>query len=283
MNTYYGFDASQYNGAFTVGELNSSGKSFWYFKGGGGDGSSGCYEDLDFTANMIAAQASTLKYGVYWFAGNTVSTVEADWAYNNLWSGLTVGAVPILDLERGSNGLPSVQWAVDFLNQSKNHLGFYPMIYMNQNTENSYDWSPVVAMGVGLIIADYAVSPEGNVKLAHWPFYFGQQYSSSGNVSGHTPLDLDAIFCNDINDWNKYGKQAITAVATPPSVPSTPTPVTPPVEKPLPQLDNNVPKPVTPPQTVTPPTPIVVVTPSQSTFEKFWKWLINFLKKANKL
>lgn len=219
----YGFDTSRWQGAITADILNQAekaGKKFWYFKGTGGD--NGLYVDGQFSNSLVLGRATTLRRGVFHFSGLTDAATEANYAYNNAWNQLQTGEVAILDVD--TNTQADVPWTSEFLNTVIPLLGFTPVLYMNQNTENSLDWAPIVRMNVGLIIANYSIPPTGKVPLKYWPFYLGQQYSNSGTIGPLNPVDLDAIFVSDISVWDKYGKPA----------PATPAPGPAPTPQPAP-------------------------------------------------
>lgn len=269
INTYYGADVSTYQGVIDWDQAAPTKDFFWY-KGGGGDGvDQPHYIDNEAANNLAQLQAHGKPHGCYWFAGNTDPIDEANYACANIWGNMNTGAWAILDVERGTNGLPSTDWVKLFLDTASATLGYRPVVYMNQNTENSYDWSVVVNANYGLIIADYAVPPSGNVGLKHWPFYVAQQYSSLGAIAGIAGnVDLDAAFLTDFSDYHKYGRPepVVSPVLPTPPAP-TPTPVdsttiTQPVENP----DESVVVPVTvipavPTPPPVPPTPPVVIPP----------------------
>lgn len=255
METDYGLDTSRYQGQITLADVDAAiadGKKFWYFKGSGGD--DGLYVDSQFQNTFDLLRKAPLKLGVYHFAGLTDPIAEANYAVDNCWSGLETGELAILDVDTANPADPA--WAKQFLDTATPRLGFKPVIYMNQNTENSYDWSPMVNENYGLIIANYAVAPDGNVGLKHWPFYFGQQYSSTGTVGSLHPVDLDAIFVTSIADWDKYGKPAPVAS---PVIPTPPVPVD------NPDGSTTIPVIVKPPAPVEPPIEPSVPTPAPGT------------------
>lgn len=225
FQTFYGADVSQWQEDIDWSQAAPTKDFFWY-KGGGGD--DGLYVDSKASENLAGIIAANKPHGSYWFAGNTDPVNEAQFACNNVWIDLAIGAWAILDIERGSNGLPSPDWTKLFLDTATAILGFRPVVYMNQNTENSNDWSPVVNANYGLIIADYAVPPSGSVGLQHWPFYVAQQYTSTGSIAGISGnVDLDAAFLASMDDYDKYGRPTpITSPVLPPTpVITTPLPV----------------------------------------------------------
>lgn len=264
VQTLYGLDTSTWQGTITQADVDAAkqaGKSFWYFKGTGGD--DGTYTDTQFQNTLNILRPSGLKLGVYHFAGMTDPATEANYALENAWKKLLPGEMPILDVDRAFPADPT--WTAAFCTVADAALGIPVVLYMNQNTENSYDWKGAGLTNRGLIIADYAVSPDGNVALKNWPFYFGQQYSSTGTVGALNPVDLDAIFVEDISVWDKYAIPEPAPVPVPaPSEVVTPTPVPqpttgtaidvvvkPPTPKPTPQPAPVVSAPVTQPVPVT--------------------------------
>lgn len=283
--TDYGLDTSRWQGEITQADIDaaiSDGKKFWYFKGSGGD--DGLYVDRQFQNTLNMLRNSTLKRGVYHFAGMQDAVTEANYAVDNVWNLLQPGELAILDIDTYNVNDPV--WAKAFLDTATPRLGFKPLLYMNQNTENTLDWSQVAAGDYGLIIADYAVSPAGTVALKHWPFYFAQQYSSTGSVGDLHPVDLDAIFVNNIDVWDKYGKpQPVVPVVTPEPVPVVePIPVDPvPASSVQPTpgtaidviVKPVVPKPVV---AVTTPAPVVVTTPTVPLKAHMWDVAIRTAK-----
>lgn len=284
MQTDYGIDTSRWQGTITqaiVDEVLAAGKKFWYFKGSGDD--DGLYTDSQFVNTLNLLRNNPIKRGVYHFSGMQDAATEAVYAVDHVWNQLQPGEVAILDID--TYGVNDPIWAAAFLAVATPRLGFKPVLYMNQNTENSLDWSSIVAQDYGLIVADYAVSPDGNVGLKHWPFYLGQQYSSTGTIGSLSPVDLDAIFVTDINVWDKYGKpEPVTppeptppvAPATPDTSPVNPVVATPPVAEPVPT--SPLPTTVITPPVVQPveitkvTTPIVVSQPNKDVAKttNFW-------------
>jgi lysozyme len=223
FQTFYGIDTSQWQGDITQADVDAvkqAGKSFWYFKGSGGD--DGNYVDTKFQSTLNIVRPSGLKLGVYHFAGMTDPVAEANFALDNCWKKLLPGEMPILDVDRAFPADPS--WTKSFCEVADAALGIPVVLYMNQETENNYDWKGLGLTDRGLIVADYAVSPDGNVALKNWPFYLGQQYSSTGSVGALSPVDLDAIFVTDLSVWDKYAiPEPAPVVVAPPTTVVKPT------------------------------------------------------------
>lgn len=259
MDTEYGLDTSRWQGQITQADVDAAAadnKKFWYFKGSGGD--DGLYVDSQFQNTLTLLRNNGWHKGVYHFSGlGSNPQEEADYAVDNVWGQLITGEVAILDID--TFGVNDAVWAQAFLDVATERLGFKPVLYMNQDTENNDDWSQIVAEDYGLIVANYSVPPSGDVALRHWPFYLGQQYSSTGSVGNMSPLDLDAIFVDDISAWDRYGKPAPAPEAPP--TPGTPeaaiTNANPDQSSPLTPVPDAPPGPIAPPSpeapTQTPP------------------------------
>jgi len=111
-----------------------------------------------------------------------------------------------------------------------NAIGVWPLIYMNLNTLNSFDWTTVLN-NCGLWIADWNNDPSGTVNTTHT--YVMQQYSDGPNY------DHDSWF-GTVDEFKAYGYHAQPAQTQP--APQAPAPVP-------------VPEPAPTPPVVTPPTP----------------------------
>jgi GH25 family lysozyme M1 (1,4-beta-N-acetylmuramidase) len=252
VNTYYGLDTSRWNGKITQPDINAAkaaGKVFWYLKGSGGD--DGLYVDSEFANTLALLRTTNFKRGVYHFAGlGSNPQSEARFVVSKVWGKLNPKEVAILDID--TFGPSDPVWAQEFLTVATSLLGFKPLLYMNQATENNANWSTIVKSGYGLIIANYAVSPAGTVHLEHWPFYFGQQYSSNGTVGSLHPVDLDAIFATSLDAWDRYAKPSPVTVPAP-----TPAPKVSPISPPAPKA-NPTPQPT--PVPAPSPTPVPPIT-----------------------
>ena len=153
------------------------------------------------------------KIGIYHFANNSDNTAEeeANWFIENT-KGYIGKAIPVLDWE--DNVTDNISWALKWLQMVEKAYGCKPLIYMNQSTENRYDWSPVVKENYGLWIAkyrdyekdyNYDMSKAGNKpNIKNWPFYAIWQWTSSGRLDGYDGnLDLDEFY-GDEKDWDAY-------------------------------------------------------------------------------
>lgn len=170
--------------------------------------------------------------GVYHFAHTENSAIsEANYFINHTRGYIGKGIVPILDWE--PNAPWNTSWALTWLQTVETAWGTKPIIYTNQYTENSYDWSAVVAGNYGLWIAAYTLGytpiygfnpPSTQPTLHHWPFAVAWQYTSTGHVNGWTgEVDLSVVY-GDLNTWYAYAdSRPVAPKPTPqPTTPNTP-------------------------------------------------------------
>lgn len=164
--------------------------------------------------DRVVQQALTAGQGVgvYHFADTANSPqAEADWFNRNCDGYIGRGVVPILDWEPSQPW--NVQWAAQWVDAVRAKWDTIPIIYMNQSTENSYDWGPLVDRNVGLWVAAYTLGytpiygfnpPSAQPTLYNWPFAVAWQYTSSGHVDGYAgPLDLSVVY-GDLDTWYAY-------------------------------------------------------------------------------
>lgn len=189
------------------------------------------YVNPDCDRVVQDALAAGQGVGVYHFAhteNNAVS--EANYFIDNTLGYIGKGIVPILDWEPYAPW--DTGWALTWLRTVEAAWGTKPIIYMNQSTENSYDWSAVVAGDYGLWIAAYTLGytpiygfnpPTAQPTLYHWPFAAAWQYTSTGYVGDWGgALDLSVVY-GDLNTWYAYAGSGQTAPAPQPTPqPSTP-------------------------------------------------------------
>lgn len=171
--------------------------------------------------------------GVYHFAHTENNAVaEANYFIDNTRGYIGKGIVPILDWEPSAPW--DTGWALTWLRTVEAAWGTKPIIYMNQFTENSYDWNSVVAGNYGLWIAAYTLGytpiygfnpPAAQPTLYHWPFAVAWQYTSTGYVGDWGgALDLSVVY-GDLNTWYAYAGSGQVAPAPEPQ--PTPQPSTP--------------------------------------------------------
>lgn len=157
--------------------------------------------------------------GVYHFAHTeNDARREAQHFIDNTRGYIGKKIVPILDWEPSAPW--NTNWALTWLQTVEAAWGTKPIIYMNQSTENAYDWSTVVAGNYGLWIAAYTLGytpiygfnpPSAQPTLYHWPFAVAWQYTSTGYVGDWSEaLDLSVVY-GDLNTWYAYADSGQTA------------------------------------------------------------------------
>lgn len=272
-------DISQYQGTWQDYPVD-----IVMIKMSGGD--AGLYFDSQATNNYNQAKAAGKHVGGYHFAGGTDPVAEANY-FMRAMQPLAENDVYALDWEIGNPD--PVGWCNTFMNTVHNAIGVWPLIYMNLNTLNSYNWDPVLA-NCGLWLADWAVNPNDNIPTSHT--YVMQQYSDGPNY------DHDEWF-GTLAQFDAYGWHAPQATPAPTPQPSTPTPS----PTPTPEPPVTPPTPVTPPpssgqaseqntNSTTPntgtnntppvtPKPPAVLTPSGGSglFATIWQFILNLLKR----
>ena len=191
------------------------------------------YVNPDCDRVVQDALAAGQGVGVYHFAHTENNAVaEANYFIDNTRGYIGKGIVPILDWEPSAPW--DTGWALTWLRTVEAAWGTKPIIYMNQFTENSYNWDSVVAGNYGLWIAAYPLEytpiygfnpPAAQPTLYHWPFAAAWQYTSTGYVGDWGgALDLSVVY-GDLNTWHAYAGSGQAAPAPAPQ--PTPQPSTP--------------------------------------------------------
>ena len=186
------------------------------------------YVNADCDRVVQDALAAGQGVGVYHFAHTeNDARREAQYFIDNTRGYVGKGIVPILDWEPSAPW--NTDWALTWLQTVEAAWGTKPIIYMNQSTENAYDWSAVVAGNYGLWIAAYTLGytpvygfnpPSAQPTLYHWPFAAAWQYTSTGYVNnwGGT-LDLSVVY-GDLSTWHAYAGSGQAAASTPAPAPA---------------------------------------------------------------
>ena len=186
------------------------------------------YVNPDCDRVVQDALAAGQGVGVYHFAHTeNDARREAQYFIDNTLGYIGKGIVPILDWEPSAPW--DTGWALTWLRTVEAAWGTKPIIYMNQSTENSYDWSAVVAGNYGLWIAAYTLGytpiygfnpPAAQPTLYHWPFAVAWQYTSTGYVGDWGgALDLSVVY-GDLNTWYAYaGSGQVAPAPTPQPTP----------------------------------------------------------------
>lgn len=195
MSKLYGIDVSMWQAGM---DLGSAGYDFNIIKASEGVG----YKDPQLD-NLYSTLNTDSLYGFYHFArpdGGSGNTPEAEAQSFLNYVGHHVGkALFVLDWEPGAGCDGMVDWAYRWLQYVYEKTGVKPLIYMNQSTENSYDWSKIVNADYGLWLANYGINDgqEYDFYVKHWSVVAMHQYTSAGNLDKN-------VFFGDVNTWLKY-------------------------------------------------------------------------------
>lgn len=195
MSKLYGIDVSMWQAGMNLG---SAGYAFNIIKASEGVG----YKDPQLD-NLFNTLNDHQLYGFYHFArpdGGSGNTPEAEAQSFLDYVGHHAGkALFALDWEPGHDCDGMVDWAYRWLQYVYEKTGVKPLIYMNQSTENSYDWSQVAKADYGLWLANYGINDgkEYDFYVKHWNVVAIHQYTSAGNLDKN-------VFFGDRDTWLKY-------------------------------------------------------------------------------
>ncbi|HCC68106.1 TPA: hypothetical protein DEP90_02795 [Patescibacteria group bacterium] len=216
MASIKGIDISKWQGDITFSKVAKS-TNFVIMKATEGVG----YTDSKFSRNQQGLRNARVATGYYHFArpdlGNTAAN-EADWFIKTVGV-LRKGELLALDYEV-NYGNPVV-WCKTFLDRVKTETGVKPLIYINLNTNNKYNWSTIVKGDYGLWLA-YWDGNLTNKPKTDWPFIAIKQYGADTKVDGITGNVDGNVFFGDLTTLKKYGYQGNT---TNPPVEPSPEPI----------------------------------------------------------
>lgn len=244
-------DISRYQGAW-----QDTGEPIVLIKMSGGD--AGLYMDSNAASNYELAVKAGKAVGGYHFGGGVLSSAAEAAYFLKAMSPLAENDVYALDVEAHLASRPDVvAWVQGFVNYVHDHIGVWPLVYMNLSTLQAHDWTAVLK-NCGLWLADWAVSPDANIPT-HYT-YVMQQYSDGPNY------DHDAFF-GMVDRFKAYGYHAQHAPVSSPT-PTKPAPSNQPVAtSSQPQLPPESPALTTPPATLEEPAPAVTAPAQVSPME----------------
>lgn len=164
-----------------------------------------------FARNRDEARRVGMPRGFYHFAFllSNDPVAEADY-FLSIVLPLQSGESLFLDQEQFS-GPPAVAWCKAFLDRVKAKAGVAAPLYTTLSILGSADWSPVVAAGYGLWIANPDNDPT-TVPATPWQTVAFKQYGTApaspyAGISGAVDLD---VFYGDLAQLTKYGYQGGT-------------------------------------------------------------------------
>lgn len=219
---------------------------------------------------LVRNYADAVRLGkvpiLYHFAGGSDAATEAAYFIAAIHP-LAVGDVYALDWEIEHDD--PVGWVSAFITAVHNATGAWPLVYMDIDRLNRFDWSPVFA-NCPLWCA--APSYGWNDTL---PVKYTVSAQQGPIVNG---VDTDMWF-GTLEAIKACGYQGTTNVPAPQPVPAPePAPPPPPVPEPTPP-PAPVPNPPAPqPQPTPPPAPSPTPEPQPSPKVSFWQKVIKFLK-----
>lgn len=131
------------------------------------------------------AKVKNKKYGFYFFPLTDDSAPEqhAKWAVDQVKGYLNEG-IPFLDWEDYATGhdVSNIQWAYNWLKEFERLTGVKPVIYMNSNTNQKYNFQEIANNDNGLWIANYGNNDgtdHGRPNVKYWKFAAIHQYTSN--------------------------------------------------------------------------------------------------------
>ena len=197
-----GVDVSQYQGNVDFTVLKTA-TSFIIMKATEGMG----YTDPKFALNQAGARNVGMLLGYYHFARPDLHNApesEADWFMKTIGL-LREGEILCLDFE--VTYADKVKWCKAWLDRVFSITKCKPLIYLNKSTATGNDWSPVIAAGYGLWLADYSYNAASAVPATKWPVTALRQYSNRLAVKGIVG-GVDAnVFYGDETAFKAYGSR----------------------------------------------------------------------------
>ncbi len=276
-----GNDVSEFQGQINWPEYKNN-TNFVIIRSSQGVG----YIDKEFGNNRQQARDQKIPRGFYHFAnpdlGNTPHA-EAEF-FINLIDGDPILEGEVLALDFEVNFDDAVNWCKDWLDIISAHFnGIKPLIYLNQDLAQKYDWTSVIDAGYALWIAAYTGSPENNAfQGGKWQTAALQQWTDGQSVPGiNGNVDGD-VFFGTVGQFEAYGYKSATPeiTVTPPQEPTPP--VEPTTSPDAPQQPETT-QPVQTPIENSVPTPPVVPQDLPEThkafFEEFIAWIESLFKK----
>lgn len=172
-------------------------------------GDNGLYTDVWAYYNYDQAKHKHGKSIIqYHFAGGTDPIAEANYFYK-VAQPLELYDVFALDWE--IEHADPVNWVLSFITQFHSLCGVYPIVYMDIDRLDRFDWSPVLAL-CGLWIGAPSFTFNQDVPTNGHPYVI--QQGATISVPGiSNAVDSDAIWLT-IDQLNKYGWQGNPPVAT---------------------------------------------------------------------
>lgn len=167
------------------------------------------FKDEQFERNKSELRRLNIPHGFYHYAYPNLNTpeAEADWFLQSVGE-LQDGELLVLDFEESYGG-NSVDWCKRFLDRVSSRLNNYkPLLYINLNYNNLFDWSSVVNANYGLWLAYWDYNGDNAAPKTDWQITAIEQYSNKGSFAGIIgAVDAD-VFHGDLTAFKAYGYHA---------------------------------------------------------------------------
>lgn len=156
------------------------------------------------------AKSLGILRGVYHFAtGRTSGREEADY-FLSVVKDYVGDAILILDWEADAEK-KGVKYAKEFLDRVHERTGVKPMIYLNRNCVDKYDWFDVVADDFGIWLATL----DGTIHHSYRECSLIAMVQTCTRPISGFPKDIDNnVFFGDSSTWIKYQKSDNSHVST---------------------------------------------------------------------
>lgn len=176
--------------------------------------------DNQHAANVAGLRAHGKPLGHYHYPEGGDAAAEAHFFVAH--AGRLPGELQELDFEGELlNAGDPVGWAAVWMETVIGLTGNRPLIYMSASTVVRFDFARLVALDVGLHVADWNADTP---KPGAWPFIIERQTSDRGTVAGiGTAVDKD-VFYGDDATWGAYGQNSQPAPPAPAPAPAPPAP-----------------------------------------------------------
>ena len=241
------------------------------------------YIDKEFGNNRQQARDQKIPRGFYHFAnpnlGNTPHA-EAQF-FIDLIDGQSILEGEVLALDFEVDYTDSVNWCKDWLDiVSAHYNGIKPLIYLNQNLAQKYDWSPIIDAGYALWIAAYTGDPSKNeFQGGKWQSAALQQWTEFGQSVPGIPTTVDGdVFFGTVGQFEAYGYKSSVTETPVASTPETPQPQESPVASVEPSVNQET---TSTPSSTPPQVPTDLPASHQAFFEAFIAWVQSIFQKKN--
>ncbi len=200
-----GIDVSQYQGLIDFNTLKDHVDFVWIRANFGTPNNSSVLNiDSMYERNKTLVRQVGIPHGFYHFAYPQYNSPQSEALYFASIVDIKQNELLALDFEEPVSD--PVNWVLTFLQTLSNSFnGYKPLVYMNLNLSNSYDWSPVIDAGFGAWIAAYDGSTA--MPVTKWSVVAFKQWTDSATIPGvNGQVDAD-VFYGDLTQLNKYGYQ----------------------------------------------------------------------------